>query len=282
MGIFSRLKRINTLYYPGCIAYFRDKKEYYCWIEIFNKLGIDHKLSDKNICCGLPAIESGYSYEARKLARRNFEIFKESKIDKIIAPCPVCYKMFLIDYREFLPDWNIEIINIWKVISDKLSDKPGLIKVKSKDSIGFLDSCYLGRYSGVYSEPREILKSIGYEIIEMSDNFENSICSGSCGGLPRMNQELAIKSAKERLLQAKRVGIKNLVVMSLEEYDLLNISSKDTNIEILFFTDLLADSLGIKKEDINELMLNDSANKETKEDSTENIENKEEVLIKDE
>jgi len=251
MGIFSRLKRSNTLYFPGCIAYFKQKENFQLWKDIFSRLGIDFKIVDKQVCCGLPALEAGYESEARKLARRNFEIFKEEKIDKLITSCPVCYKMFKADYPEFLPDWNIEIINVWKIILEKLEEKPGLIKnkVDKAQEIGFQDSCYLGRYSGIYEEPRQILSLIGYRIKEMKDNRENAFCSGSCGGLPVVNPELADKAAKERLLQAKRIGIKKLLVCSFEEYSLLKKNSNEIGIEILEFSEVLAFALGIKKEE---------------------------------
>lgn len=248
MGLFSIFSKSNTLYFPGCVAYYKEKENFLLWEDIFSRLGIDFKIADKKICCGLPALEAGYDSEARKLCRSNFEIFKEEKIDKIITPCPVCYKMFKEDYPEFLPDWNIEIINIWELILNKLEEKPGLIKNKSNSEIGFQDSCYLGRYCKVYEEPRKILSLIGYRIKEMKDNKENSLCCGSCGGLPRVNPSLADKAAKERLLQAKRIGIKKLIVCSLEEYDLLKKNSSLIGVEVLEFSDVLAFALGIKKE----------------------------------
>lgn len=251
MGIFSILKKSNTLYFPGCIAYFNQNENFLLWKDIFSRLGIDFKIVDKKVCCGLPALEAGYESEARKLARRNFEIFKEEKIDKIITSCPVCYKMFTQDYPKYLPDWNIKIINIWELILNKLQEKPGLIKNKEEIEAGFQDSCYLGRYSGIYEEPRKIIELLGFKINEMKDNRENALCSGSCGGLFRVNPELANKSARERLLQAKRIGIKKLIVFSLEEYDLLKKNSSEMGIEILEFSCVLAFGLGIKKKENN-------------------------------
>ena len=80
MGIFSKFKRGNTLYFPGCKTYFRGKGYFELYQEIFSKLGINFITIEKKICCGLPVMESGYEQESRKLARRNFEIFKENVI----------------------------------------------------------------------------------------------------------------------------------------------------------------------------------------------------------
>lgn len=245
MGLFS--KKINALYYPGCLDFFKRKENFEIWKDILTKLGIDYKLIEKNICCGLPALESGYDAEARKLTRRNYEIFKEEKIKEIITSCPMCYKMFSIDYNKLLPEYNIEVKNIWKIIAEKLEEKYNLIKNMSDQEIGYQDSCYLGRYCNIYQEPREILEMLGFKIKELKDNRENSMCSGSCGGLPRSNPEIANKIAREKLLQFKRAGINKIVVCSSEEYLLLNNNSGQFNIQVLELSEVIASALGIRK-----------------------------------
>ena len=49
---------------------------------------------------------------------------------------------------------------------------------KNKDilkEITYHDPCHLGRLSGVYEEPREILNKCGYKVNELSKNRENLI-----------------------------------------------------------------------------------------------------------
>ncbi|MEM0465345.1 MAG: (Fe-S)-binding protein [Candidatus Pacearchaeota archaeon] len=247
MGLFSFFKKSNRVYYPGCRGFFKFPEQFELYKKIFEKLSIDFKIIDKKICCGLPAYEAGYEQEARKLARRNFEIFKEENISEIITPCPACYKMFLQQYSEFLPEWNIKVFNIWGEILKKIEEKPFLIKNKVDDVVTVQDSCYLGRYCDIYNEPRLILELFGYDIKEMKNNKENAFCTGGCGGLSITNIELADKCAKEILIQAKRINVNKIIVFSLEDYKLLKRNSKNSNIKIFEFSEILADSLGIKK-----------------------------------
>jgi heterodisulfide reductase subunit D len=247
MGLFSFLTKSNNLYFPGCMGYYKFNEQFMLYQKIFEKLSIDYKIIDKNVCCGLIAYELGYETNSRKLARRNFEIFKEEKIDAVITPCPNCYKMFKEDYPRFLPDWDIKVINIWSEILKKLENKPSLIKNKSSEKVAIQDSCYLGRYCGVYSELRLILTLLGYKVIEFKDNRENSLCTGSCGALPITNPELAKKCAKERLMQAKREGIKKIITFSLHDYKLLKDNLSNEGIVLMDFSEVLSYSLGIKE-----------------------------------
>lgn len=245
MGWFDFFIRKNIFYFPECICYFKYSENFELYKKIFRELGIKFEVVDKHICSGYELWEAGYDFEMRKLIKKNFDFFKENKIRKIFSTEPGAYKMFVKDYPEVLPHWDIEMINIWELVLEKLKNK-SLINVKD-DFITYHDSCYLGRYCGIYNAPREVLKLIGYKIKEMDNNRENSFCCGSCGGLLRTNPEIANKVARERLLQAKRVGINKIVVVGFENYNILKNNSKDFKIEILEFSDILADALGIKK-----------------------------------
>lgn len=255
MGIFSVLGfgKSNTLYFPGCTTYFKFQQNYELYQKIFSKLDIDFRIIDKQISSGLTALEAGYEQEARKLALKNFELFKEEKINSIITNSPEDYKMFLQDYPKILPDWNINVKNIWAMILEELKEKPRLIKDKTTEVVSYQDSCYLGRYCGIYNEPREILKLLGYEIKELFDSKSNCICCGSCGGLPISNPELANEIAREKLLQVKRIGVKKIIVASMKNYELLKDNAKGLGIEVLELSEVLALALGIKtKEELNE------------------------------
>ena len=246
MKLFSIFSKSNTLYFPGCTTYFKFQQNYKLYQKILSKLGITFKITEKKVCSGLSALEAGYEQEARKLARRNFEIFKEEGIKSIITNSPEAYKMFLYNYPEILPDWDINVKNLWAIILNKLKTKPRLIKYKTTETVTYQDSCYLGRYCGIYDEPREILKLIGYEIKELFDSGPESICCGSCGGLPTANAELADEIAKEKILQAKRIGVKKIIVVSMKNYELLKKNSEASGVEIMELSEVLALALGIK------------------------------------
>ncbi len=247
MSLFSLFNKSDILYFPDSITYYKYKEVFEIYKKIFSKLGISYRVIEKDYCSGIEALEAGYEQEARKIAKENYQWFRKEGIKSIITNSPESYKMFIINYQEFIPDWDVEIKNIWEIILEILLKNTRLIKYKANEIITFHDNCYLGRYCKIYEEPRKILEIIGYKLKEMDNNKEQSFCCGSCGGLPRIDQDLANRLAKERISQAKRIGMRKMIVCSMENYDLLTINSKNLGVEIIEFSAVLALALGLKK-----------------------------------
>ena len=65
-----------------------------------------------------------------------------------------------------------------------------------------------------------------------------------------MSKNLSDNIAKERILQAKRIGVKKMIVIGFETYSLLKDNVGDSDIEILELSTILADSLEIKKMEV--------------------------------
>jgi len=64
--------------------------------------------------------------------------------------------------------------------------KEGKLKLNQAKDLGnvvFHDSCYLGRYNGIYEEPRDAVTSVtGQAPTEMNNCYERSFCCGAGGG----------------------------------------------------------------------------------------------------
>ncbi len=210
MGIFEKLFGQNTLYYPGCLTKFvaKDLKEKY--EKILRKFGIDFiELSELEKCCGSPALKAGYPEDFKKLAQENLKIFKEHAVKKIVTNCPACFMILKKYYKEALGDkWDIEVEHISQTINSKLKNQKSKLK---NEKITFHDPCHLGRQMGVFEEPRDIIKKLGYEILEMELSKNESFCCGGGGGVKSNEPELSNKIAKDRIEQAKKTGAKILV-----------------------------------------------------------------------
>ncbi len=200
--MFDWLKGEKVLYYPGCLTKGVLNQEFENYKEIFNRLGIDFvMLGDDGFCCGLPVLNAGYRKDARKLATKNLEIFRERGIKKIITNCPSCLHMFGEVYPKLIRDWDISVEHASVVILRALKKKKIRWKGsgEKREEVGYHDPCHLGRYSKIYEEPREVIEILGGRILESRFSRKNALCCGGGGGVRANFESLAKDIAKERV-----------------------------------------------------------------------------------
>lgn len=245
MGLFGFGTASSTLFWPGCFSSALAKKQVENYEKILKKLKIKVSLAADNTCCSGMLLNAGYDKEARKLARENFEILKELKIDKIIANCPLCFKTLKQDYPEMVLEWDVHVEHILQTIYNRLKEISYAFEGMKQGKVLYHDSCYLGRHSGIFDQPRELLKIFGYEVIELAHSREDAICCGTCGGLKQTNPDLAGKIAGDFIKQINKTGIKKIVTADPQAYLHLKERMQGTGIEVIEISEILCDALEI-------------------------------------
>lgn len=194
------------MYYPGCLAKFVAKELGEKYRKILHSIGIDFiELKELEVCCGSPVLNAGHLEEAKGLAEKNFKVFGEHSVKKIITSCSACFKTFSQEYPKLVKGWDIEVEHITQTIAKAI--KQGKLKLKKAEGkVTYHDPCHLGRYGKIYEEPREIIKAAGLELMEMDLSKEQSFCCGGGGGVRANYPELAEAIARERVQQAKAVS----------------------------------------------------------------------------
>lgn len=172
------------MFYVGCFGAFdaRSRRVSLAISKILNASGISWGILGKEeLCCGDSLRRLGNEFVFDRMVQDNIRIFKEKGIKKIITQCPHCYNTLKNDYRQY--GVELEVIHHTEFINDMI--KAGKLKLNAKDlgNVVFHDSCYLGRYNGIYEAPRNVIASVtGHAPIEMERRNDRSFCCGAGGG----------------------------------------------------------------------------------------------------
>lgn len=168
-------------------------------------------LGEKEKCCCEFVRRAGAEEVFQTIASANIALFKEAGVKKVITTSPHCYVTFKKDYPALGAEF--EVFHTTQIFAELLH-KGKLKPIRElKKRVLYHDPCTLGRQSGIYDEPREVLKSIpGIELVEIP-NFsrEFSLC---CGGGAALFVDIPISErlANLRVEQARRAGVDTIAV----------------------------------------------------------------------
>jgi len=201
--MFQR-EKAKVVYFVGCVAsYFpMTKRIPQSFVQILDKAGVDFTiLGGEEWCCGFPLIAAGMKKDAEALIQHNLEKVKEKGAEKVVFACPSCYHTWMDQCKT-----NIEIFHSTQFIK-RLIDE-GKISFKEKTAkVTYHDPCDLGRASGVYEAPREILMAIpGVELVEMEGNRAQCKCCGGGGNLEMVRPDLSAAIAQAKIEEIKATG----------------------------------------------------------------------------
>ncbi len=188
----------EALLYLGC-QYAQRPNMVKMFTRILDRLGVKTKIIEET-CCGNPLKILGYwdEFEAQK------KKFNETIPDvELITFCPTC-TMFLAE------EYGRPVKHALRLIAERLADTP-VNKLELKAT--YHDPCHLARGAKITKEPRDILKAIGVDLVEMALSKDLTRCCGGGGGIITSLPDLSRRLAVSRAEQAAATGADTVVTV---------------------------------------------------------------------
>ena len=205
----SKKTHAEVAYFVGCMSSFSPTVQDVpaAVAQILQHGGVDFAILGENEwCCGYPLVWAGMRKEAEELKQQNIKRMKEIGVKTAVFSCPSCYHSWSTEYNV-----DFEILHHSEYILRLI--KAGKIQLKSLDvKVTYHDPCDLGRNSGVYDPPRDVIRSIpGLSLVEMRFNREKALCCGGGGDVEVVDENFPGQIAKQLISLATETGAETIV-----------------------------------------------------------------------
>ena len=202
-------KQPEVLFWVGCAGSFDDraKKITKAFVRLLNKAEVDFAvLGTEESCTGDPAKRAGNEFLFQMQAVTNIEVLNSYDVKKIVTACPHCFNTLKNEYPSL--GGNYKVMHHTQFLKSLLDEGRLTIeggKFKGK-RITFHDPCYLGRANDVYEAPRDLIKKLDAELVEMKNCRKKGLCCGAGGAQMFKDAEKGDKEINiERTEQAMAV-----------------------------------------------------------------------------
>jgi len=231
---YRKPRRSPVVLHAGCAISYANNRVGKMVLAILESAGADFMMmGDDEQCCGDPILRMGDEEGAEAQRHRNVVEYRKWGVETIVAPCAGCLKVFKHFYTgqvgklsdmsdpsdpsdasdlsvsDRVHDFRVLHTLEWfadLIAAGQLQPKQTLAK-----RIAYLDGCDIGRHSGVYEAPRQVLRAIpGVQLIEFPAHHESSRCCG--GPLMAGDPEMAASIASKRVREALDSGAEMIAV----------------------------------------------------------------------
>ncbi len=209
----------DVLWWVGCApaTEARAQKTARAFARILTAAGVNFAVLGQNEqCTGDSARRAGREDIFFGLATANVELLNEVKPKRIVTTCPHCLHTLKNEYPAF--GGNYEVIHHTQLINELISSgrlpmEPQAAADKSSALVTYHDPCYLGRHNGIYAEPRQVLKEVQADLVEMGLHADKSFCCGAGGAQMWKEEEHGLaRVCAERVTEARATGAKTMAV----------------------------------------------------------------------
>jgi len=209
VGVNPLRRTAEVVYFVGCVGSFypRAYSIPQALVKVLERAGVEFTtLGGEEWCCGYPLYVAGMREQMAEIVRHNLEQVRRVGAKQVIFTCPSCYYAWSHLYPEFADVRGLHFQHATEFLAGRVT-RDALRLGPVEGVVTYHDPCDLGRKSGVYDPPREVLLRIpGLELREMSMARQSALCCGGGGDVEMADPSVTMGVAAKRLAQVQATG----------------------------------------------------------------------------
>jgi glycolate oxidase iron-sulfur subunit len=186
----------------GCIASVSFSELNHATVRVLQANGVEVWVPKHQKCCGALQAHAGFRDEARRLARLNIDAMLDDRFDAVVTNAAGCgstmkeYDDLLAADAQYAATAKYFAAKVRDVTEYLIALGPRSPKRKVEARITYQDPCHLAHGQKVRSAPRELLRMVGAELIEMT---HPDYCCGSAGSYNVTQNDLSRKILEQKM-----------------------------------------------------------------------------------
>jgi len=186
----------------------------------------------------------GHPKKTKEIAQRIVEEAKRLGVAEVaICECGTAYRVM----KHMTGEHPFKVITFVELIERYLNEgRIRLDKSKTKGRITYHDPCQIARNGGIYEQPRNILKHLTDDFVDMEPNRQANWCCGGGGGLVVIGEkDFRMKSARVKADQVKATAAKILCTACENCHSQLSDLNEHykLDVKVEFLSNLVAEAL---------------------------------------
>ncbi len=211
-------KGVTVAFFVGCLVDKVFPEIAHSLVEVLAHFKARILIPKDQGCCGIPALTSGDTKTFEKLLAFHVELFSRQPIDYLVTACATCSSTIIKRWPGLLRGQggaNGQLLEKAGLLAEKTVDISWLLAKRfdlsslkgepagAGEIITYHDPCHLRKSLGVFEEPRQVIRSCGHNLVEMSSPDQ---CCGMGGSFNLDHYDLSSRIGKEKALDIMATG----------------------------------------------------------------------------